>query len=54
MKVQKKTRDRLAEFGNKSETFDDVINRLMDFYEKIQGNLTGNLADGRRQGRTVR
>lgn len=34
VKVQKKTRDRLAKFGNKSETFDDVINRLLDFFEE--------------------
>jgi hypothetical protein len=34
LKVRKATRDRLAKFGNKSETFDQVINRLMDSYEK--------------------
>jgi hypothetical protein len=34
LKVQKTTRDRLAKVGNKAETFDDVINRLLDFYEK--------------------
>jgi hypothetical protein len=34
LKVRKKTRDRLASIGNKAETFDDVINRLIDFYEK--------------------
>ena len=28
--VSKKTRDRLAEFGSKKETFDDVINRLIE------------------------
>jgi hypothetical protein len=34
VKVQKKTRDRLTRLGNKSETYDDIINRLMNFYEK--------------------
>jgi len=34
VKVQKKTRDRLAKLGNKTETFDDVIIRLIYFYEK--------------------
>jgi len=36
VKVRKATRDRLARLGNKTETFDDVINRLMQFYEKNQ------------------
>ena len=34
LKVRKATRDRLAKIGNKAETFDDIINRLMNFYEK--------------------
>jgi len=34
VKVTKRTRDRLAELGNKKETYDDVINRLIEFYEK--------------------
>jgi hypothetical protein len=34
LKVRKPTRDHLARLGNKTETFDDIINRLIDFYEK--------------------
>ena len=30
MKILKATRDRLADFGKKSETYDDVLNRLLD------------------------
>jgi hypothetical protein len=41
VKVQKKTRDRLTKLGNKSETFDDIINRLVNFYEKNGKQLRG-------------
>jgi len=34
LKVRKATRDRLARFGTKAETFDDIINRLMNFYQR--------------------
>jgi len=34
VKVTKRTRDRLAELGNKKETYDDVISKLIEFYEK--------------------
>jgi len=34
LKVRKATRDRLGKLGNKTETYDDLLNRLMDFYEK--------------------
>jgi len=34
VKVTKRTRDRLAELGNKKETYEDVISKLIDFYEK--------------------
>lgn len=30
----KKTRDRLAKIGAKNETYDDIVNRLVDFYEE--------------------
>ena len=34
-KVEKATREgRLADFGRKSETYDDVLTKLMDFYGK--------------------
>jgi hypothetical protein len=32
LKVRKATRDRLGKLGNKTETYDDVLNRLIDFY----------------------
>lgn len=34
LKVQKKTRDRLATMGSKRETYDKILQRLMNFYEK--------------------
>jgi hypothetical protein len=34
VKVRKATRDRLAKLGSKTETFDDIINRLLDFFER--------------------
>jgi len=34
LKVRKATRDRLAKLGNKTETYDDLLNRLMDSYSK--------------------
>lgn len=30
IKVEDKTHKRLGEFGNKNETFDDIIKRLLD------------------------
>ena len=38
VKVMKRTRDRLAELGNKKETYEDVISKLIEFYEK---NVSG-------------
>ncbi len=32
IQVMKNTRDRLLEIGMKKETYDDLINRLIDFY----------------------
>jgi len=34
LKVRKATRDRLGKLGNKTETYDDLLNRLMDSYSK--------------------
>lgn len=34
IKVKKTTRDRLADFGKKAETYDKILTKLMDFYEK--------------------
>jgi hypothetical protein len=34
LKVRKATRDRLAKLGNKTETYDDLLNRLMNSYSK--------------------
>ncbi|MGV8127500.1 MAG: DUF7557 family protein [Methanothrix sp.] len=33
IKLKIKTRDRLADYGKKSETFDEVVNRLLDEVE---------------------
>lgn len=34
IQLTKGTRERLLGIGNKSETYDEVINRLIDLYEK--------------------
>lgn len=39
VKLMKKTRERLAEIGSKKETYDDVINRLIEFFEKNSSHL---------------
>ena len=37
LKVMKKTRDRLAKFGRKSETYDEILTKLMNFWERNHG-----------------
>lgn len=34
IQIRKATRDRLLEIGRKKETYDALINRLIDFYIK--------------------
>jgi hypothetical protein len=34
VKLSKKTRDRPAELGSKGETYEEIIQRLIDFYKK--------------------
>jgi len=34
IKITRKTRSRLADIGRKNETYDIIINRLIDFYKK--------------------
>jgi hypothetical protein len=36
MKVQMNTRDRLMDLGKKGESYDTIINRLIDFYKQHQ------------------
>lgn len=36
IKVKTQTHKRLADYGNKSETFDQVINRLLDRAEQSE------------------
>ena len=36
VKVTKKTRQKLAELGRKSETYEDIIERLIEFYNDSQ------------------
>ena len=38
IQVKKSTRDRLVEIGKKKETYDDIINRLIDFYLANRGD----------------
>ncbi|MFA4849825.1 MAG: hypothetical protein WC626_08880 [Methanoregula sp.] len=33
IKIQTETRDKLADLGKKSESYDTIINRLIDFYQ---------------------
>jgi len=35
IQLDKKTRERLLEIGMKKETYDDLINRLIDFYLRV-------------------
>jgi len=34
LRVTRETRNRLAEMGSKDETFDQIIQRLIEFYKK--------------------
>ena len=34
IKVKKETRNRLADLGSKRETYDQIINRLVEFYSR--------------------
>jgi hypothetical protein len=34
IQLEKKTRDRLMELGKKGDTYDDVINKLADYWQK--------------------
>lgn len=34
IKIQMSTRDRLVELGKKNESYDTIINKLVDFYQK--------------------
>ena len=36
MKIQTNTRDRLFALGKKGESYDTIINKLIDFYEQHQ------------------
>jgi hypothetical protein len=35
VKLSKKTRDRLAELGRKQETYEDIIERLIESYQGV-------------------
>ncbi len=37
IQLKKSTRERLLEVGMKKETYDDLINRLVDVYLKVIG-----------------
>jgi hypothetical protein len=36
IKIQPGTRDRLVDLGKKNESYDTIINKLIDFYERNQ------------------
>ena len=36
IQVSRKTRDALAELGNKNDTYDDIIQKLLKFYYDAQ------------------
>lgn len=38
IQLKKETRERLIEIGKKKETYDDIINRLIDFYLANRGD----------------
>jgi predicted CopG family antitoxin len=38
VKIKKDTREKLAELGSKKETYDDIIRRLIEFYEENSKN----------------
>ena len=42
VKVTKRTREKLAELGKKNETYEDIIERLIEFYEKKSIGRTRN------------
>jgi len=46
VKVMKRTRDRLAELGNKKETYEDVISKLIEFYEKNASGKNERMSKG--------
>jgi len=42
IKIEESTHKKLEAIGNKSETFDDIINKLLDFYKiKKEGDMNG-------------
>jgi len=34
VRITKRTREKLAELGSKKETYEDIIQRLIEFYKK--------------------
>lgn len=34
IQLEEKTRDRLKEFGKKGESYDELLNKILDDYEK--------------------
>ena len=43
VKIERSTRERLKEFGRKGETYDTILNRLMD-HEEERGEGSGGVA----------
>ena len=38
MKINEETHTKLSSLGKKGDTFDNIINKLIDFYKKKNGN----------------
>ena len=47
LRVTRETRNRLADLGSKDETFDEIIQRLIDFHENNSGTARPLLRKGR-------
>jgi hypothetical protein len=49
LRVSRKTRNKLSAIGNKDDTFDKIIQRLIGFYENNRGiSAVTSHRDGRR------
>ena len=35
IQIKKETREKLKRFGHKAESYDDIIQRLMDYFEEL-------------------
>jgi hypothetical protein len=50
LRVTRRTRDQLAQLGSKDETFEEIIQRLLDFYGSNSGLQAQAMHMRRREG----